>query len=56
MIRLRVERAVELLRTTDVSLAEVAVRAGFAHQAHLTRVLGRLKGRTPREIRADEAR
>ena len=51
VMRLRADRAVDLLQSTDLSLVEVAARAGFSHQAHLTRVLGRLKGRTPSEIR-----
>ena len=52
LMRMRAERAVELLRGTELPLAEVAHRSGFSHQAHLTRVLNRLKGATPSQIRA----
>lgn len=52
LLRMRADRAVKLLSTTDLPIAEVAVQAGFAHQAHMTRVLNRLKRRTPRQIRA----
>ena len=51
VMRLRAERAIDMLRTADLSLAEVATAAGFSHQAHMTRVLGRLKGKTPLQIR-----
>ncbi len=52
LLRLRAEQAVTLLLTTDLPIAEVAHQAGFAHQSHLTRVLTRLKQRTPRQIRS----
>jgi len=47
----RAERAVELLRR-DVSLVDVAVRAGYADQPHLTRSLRRFVGRTPSQLAA----
>ena len=46
-IRCRVERAKELLRRGDLSLAQVAARAGFCDQAHLTRHFKRIAGVTP---------
>lgn len=51
VLRRRIENAVQLLQSTDMPLAEIAQRAGFAHQPHMTRVLRRLKGRTPNQIR-----
>lgn len=51
VLRRRVERAAELLATTELPLAAIALRAGFAHQAHMTRVLSRLKGVTPGQLR-----
>jgi AraC family transcriptional regulator len=48
----RAERAVKLLRTGKLPLAEVALAAGFAHQSHMTNVLSRLYGTTPARIRA----
>ena len=52
VMRKRVDRARELLEHTDLSLAEIAQRTGFAHQAHMTTTLKRLTGRTPAQIRA----
>ena len=46
IIEQRVERARELLRG-DLPIAEIAVRCGFTHQEHLTRIFGRTTGVTP---------
>jgi AraC family transcriptional regulator len=46
LMQLRVERAKKLLHY-DHAIAEVALRCGFAHQEHLTRVFRRLTGLTP---------
>jgi len=47
----RVERAKLLLTTTDLPIADVAQRVGFADQSHLTYHLKRLLGLTPRQVR-----
>jgi AraC family transcriptional regulator len=52
LLRLRADNAAELLRSTDLSIADVALKTGFAHQAHMTGVLSRLKGQTPGRIRS----
>lgn len=52
VLRRRVEHAADLLASTELPLAAIAQRAGFAHQAHMTRVLSRLKGETPGQLRA----
>jgi AraC family transcriptional regulator len=49
--RVRIETAQRLLVSTDTPLAQVAARAGFADQAHLTRVLRATLGATPGSIR-----
>lgn len=54
ILRRRVEMAVKLLRETTLPLTEVALRSGFAHQSHMTRTLSRLRGETPKQIRARE--
>lgn len=54
VIKARVERAAELLTESDIPLLQVAAQAGFAHQAHMSRVLRRLKGRTPGELRGGD--
>jgi AraC family transcriptional regulator len=52
ILRRRVDRAVELLESSDVPLAEIAQRAGFTHQAHMNRVMTRLKGQSPGRLRS----
>ena len=47
VIRERVERAKELLISTDLPLHEVAALAGFADQSHMGRHLKRLLGVSP---------
>lgn len=50
--RQRMERARQLLASPDIPLSEVALRAGFADQSHLTRTYKRFTGRTPARERA----
>lgn len=52
LMRMRADHAAELLRRTGFPIADIAQQVGFAHQAHMTRVLHRLKRRTPAQIRA----
>lgn len=47
----RVERAKVLLKTTELSLVEIALQVGIATQSHFTTVFHRLTGTTPREFR-----
>ncbi len=47
LIQLRVERAKDLLRRTQKSLAEIALMAGFCDQAALTRTFSRVEHVTP---------
>ena len=56
VLRRRVDRAITLLETSDLSLADIAARTGFSHQAHMTRVFSRLKGITPGQLRASQRR
>jgi PAS domain S-box-containing protein len=51
LLRLRIDRAAELLSTTGRPLAEVATSSGFYDQAVLTRSFGRLTGETPAQFR-----
>lgn len=46
-MKARVERAKNLLMDSDTPLASVALRVGFADQAHLTRVFRKIVGTTP---------
>lgn len=43
----RIDRARELLRSSDAPLAEVAIACGFADQSHFTRVFSTIVGTTP---------
>ena len=47
LLALRLERARRLLETTETSLSDIAQRAGFADQAHFTRLFKRAFGTTP---------
>jgi transcriptional regulator GlxA family with amidase domain len=43
----RVEKVKSLLTSTDLSLTTIAISAGFADQAHFTRVFRKHVGATP---------
>ncbi|MEW6397108.1 MAG: helix-turn-helix domain-containing protein [Pseudomonadota bacterium] len=47
----RVEKAKDLLRSTDLSISQIAFDCGFVDQSHLTRVLRKYSATTPREWR-----
>src|SRR5688572_4234381 len=51
--RFRVERAVRMLRESDLPSASIAVDAGFCDQSHMHRVFGRLLGRSPSAVREE---
>ena len=51
LLGLRVDHACRLLRTERTPIAEVAVRCGFSHQEHLTRVMRAHLGTTPGAVR-----
>src|SRR3954464_1006553 len=49
--QVRIERAKQLLATTNLPLIEVATRVGYRTQAHFTGVFHRYVGTTPRAYR-----
>ena len=51
VIAVRVERAKQLLESEPLGLAEIALRCGFAHQEHLTRMFRRVVGQPPGKFR-----
>ncbi len=50
--RVRIERAKELLATTELEIKQVAQRAGFRYVSYLTRVFRRVLDETPASYRA----
>lgn len=50
VIQCRVERAKQLLKQGNLTLAEIALNCGFAHQSHFHRHFKRLTGMTPRQF------
>ncbi len=51
VLRQRVERAKNLLKAGDLTLAEVTIESGFANQSHLTQIFRRYTGLTPKAYR-----
>jgi AraC family transcriptional regulator len=51
LLSLRVDQACRLLRTDTVPIAEIAIRCGFSHQEHLTRVMRAHLDTTPGAVR-----
>lgn len=47
----RIEKALELLQTTDYSLTEIAYLTGFSDQSHFTRIFKKQTGISPSEHR-----
>jgi AraC family transcriptional regulator len=52
VLNLRIERAKALLGVEGASIADVALRCGFSHQEHLTRMFRRFTGVTPGRYRS----
>ena len=51
VLRRRVERAKNLLANTKLTVSDVAIAAGFAHQSHMALQMRRLLGVSPGEFR-----
>jgi AraC family transcriptional regulator len=52
LIRRRLERAKELLGEGKLSISQIAIETGFAHQSHLARHMRRVLGILPRILRS----
>jgi AraC family transcriptional regulator len=51
VIQQRVKRAKEMLKRTDLAIADIALQVGFSSQSHLTQHFKRFIGKTPKQIR-----
>jgi len=51
VIQRRVDRAKTLLMRNGLSMAEIALASGFAHQSHMARQMRRVLGFTPRALK-----
>jgi AraC-like DNA-binding protein len=51
VVRLRLERAMKLMRESDAALSEIALAAGFSDQAHFSNRFRRIVGTTPAQWR-----
>ena len=49
--RTRIERSIELLRDTDMSLLEIAGLVGFEDQSYFTKVFKKETGLSPKKYR-----
>jgi AraC family transcriptional regulator len=56
LIQRRVERAKALMTQANLSMAEIAASAGFAHQSHMARLMRRELGLAPRVLKRLMAR
>jgi AraC family transcriptional regulator len=52
LVGLRLKHAQRMLHTSSLPIADIAVRCGFSHQEHLTRVMRTRLGTTPGALRA----
>jgi len=51
LVRLRIQRAMEILRNTELSITEIAMEVGFNDSNYFTRQFRRVVGTTPRDFR-----
>jgi len=49
--KVRVARAIDLLRTTDQGIYDIAIESGFANLANFNRIFKRVTGQTPSAVR-----
>jgi len=54
LTRLRLDRAAELLESTDLPIAEISYQVGFPDQSYFDRVFRRRFAKTPRQIRREQ--
>lgn len=52
--RLRIDRAMKLMRESDSSLSQIALAVGFSDQAHFSNIFRRATGATPSQWRKSQ--
>lgn len=55
LVSVRIKQARELLRTTQLSCLDIAQLCGFSDSGQMTKMVKREYGRTPRELRGEQA-
>lgn len=50
ILQSRIDKAKYLLKSSDLSIADIALRVGFCDQSHLTRCFKRILGLTPKQF------
>jgi AraC family transcriptional regulator len=51
IIQMRIDRAKELLRSRELSIADIALQCGFTNQSHFTNIFRQLTETTPKAYR-----
>jgi AraC family transcriptional regulator len=51
LLKIRIERAKELLSKSEMPLVDVGFQSGFSHQSHFSRLFRKLTGTTPQSYR-----
>jgi AraC-like DNA-binding protein len=54
LVRLRIQRAMEMLRNTDLTITEIAMEVGFNDSNYFTRQFRRATGTSPRTFRQEK--
>lgn len=55
LVRLRIQKAMDMLRNTDLSITEIALEVGFNDSNYFTRQFRRILGESPRAFRQSKA-
>lgn len=55
LVRLRIQKSMEMLRNTDLTITEVALEVGFNDSNYFTRQFRRILGESPRAFRQNKA-
>ncbi len=55
LVRLRIQKAMDMLRNTDLSITEIALEVGFNDSNYFTRQFRRILGESPRVFRQTKA-